>query len=58
MKYKVYSTYTQYYVDEVEADSPDHAKSIVDNLDIDDLNFDEFTFTIDNVEEAGDSENA
>jgi hypothetical protein len=52
MKYKVYSTYTQYYVDEVEANSPDEAKSIIDNLDIDELTFDDFTFTIDNVEEA------
>jgi hypothetical protein len=52
MKYLVYSTHTQYFVDTVEANSADEAKSIISNADLDSLAFDSADFVITDVEES------
>jgi len=49
MLYIVSSTYTQHFVDEVEANSPEEAKSIIDNYDLDLLSFDSADFQITDV---------
>ena len=49
--YLVSSTYTQYFVDEIEANSADEARAIVDNYDLDLLSFDSATFVITDVKE-------
>ncbi len=51
MLYIVSSTYTQYFVDEVEANSAEEAKAIIDSYDLDLLSFDSATFEVTSVEE-------
>jgi hypothetical protein len=51
MLYIVESTYTQYFVDEVEADSPEEAKAILDNYDLDLLTYHSADFEITDVRE-------
>ena len=51
MLYIVESTYTQYFVDEVEADSPEEAKAILEGYDIDELTYKSATFEITDVRE-------
>jgi ABC-type sulfate transport system substrate-binding protein len=51
MLYIVESTYTQYFVDEVEADSPEEAKAILEGYDIDELTYNSATFEITDVRE-------
>jgi hypothetical protein len=51
MLYIVESTFTQYFVDEVEANSPDEAKAILDSYDIDQLTYNSATFEITDVRE-------
>ena len=52
MKYRVYSTRTEFFSNIVETNSPEEAKSIVDNYDLDELSFDDAEFSITNVEEV------
>ena len=51
MLYIVSSTYTQYFVDRVEANSPEEAKAIIDGYDLDLLSFDSADFEITDVSE-------
>jgi len=53
IKYRVYSTHTEFFSNIVDADSPDEAKSIVEGYDLDECSFDSADFEVTSVEEIG-----
>jgi predicted RNA-binding protein associated with RNAse of E/G family len=50
--FRIFSTYTQYFVDVREADSLEEAKQMIEDEDLDALAFDSAEFDVTKIEEV------